>query len=524
MTTLMATILAIAPGQVSDKLPDVSLLASELANAFVTTNNQEFPGTLGLRFSTASVNYGNGRLEIRGGQVTGNVQLVNQRIYRSDNSFYDRPAGTFTYHPQHGHIHFDDWTVFRLRQMLPNNGVGDVVAQGAKTSFCIIELRRVNTSAPGHNDAPSYNSCGQIQGLRPGWADIYGSSLYGQVINITGVPNGIYWLEGDIDPNNFILESDETNNQVRIPVAIGPVPTATPDAYEENDSIAQVNARPEGTTNSPNMGLILNPVFMNNLSMDDADDWYKIRIHAGSPGAYIQMESPYLQQSNINLQLTNAAGTVVRSSTGSYSWENISLDGLAEGTYFIRVYRSGTGNNPNYRLTINPTPNDPPFLTLNEPLPGERLVEKSLMTFPVVWNGGDPNLDPKYVSLLRSRARDHSQAEPIPGYQDMQSANGSVNINTADFGLKRWFILGVGTDGGAQTLSWAPGTVYLYRKGDITEDGHYHRDDYELARKLIRAGSLRPLSFAILDIDRNGIVNDKDLKALLELIEHDHGD
>lgn len=525
MTPLILASALLGAPSANDLLPDVSLLASELTNAYISTSNPELPaGTRGLRFSTASVNYGNGRLEVRGGAITGNIQQVNQRVFRDNGTFWDRPAGSFTYHPEHAHIHFDDWTIFRLKQVLPNGGVGSVVKEGAKTSFCIIELRRVNQNLPGHNASPGYNSCGQVQGLRPGWADIYGASLFGQVIDLTGVPDGVYWLEGDIDPNNQILESDETNNQVRIQVAIGPVPPAVPDRYEENDTRAQVNARPEGGLNSPNMGLVLNPVIHENLSMDDADDWYKVKLHAGSVGAYLQVESPYLQTSNLNVQLTDVNGTVLRSSTGSYSWENLSLDGLAAGTYFIRVYRGSTANNPRYRMIINPSPNDPPMLEMNEPVSGTRYVEKSLQTFPVSWNGSDPNNDPKLVSLLRSRIDGNNAiAEPIPGYQDMPNGSGPVNVNTADFAVGRWFILGVGSDGGAQTLSWAPGAVMIYIKGDLNMDGHVHEDDLEIALKVFFGGGMDRHYTTLLDMDRNGVVNYTDIKILMEIVEgHDH--
>jgi len=529
MNTLVAVIAAMSMGSpkvADDVLPDVSLLAYELANAYVTTSNNELPpGTRALRFSTASVNHGNGRLEIRGGAITGGLQLVNQRIYRTDGSFWDRAAGSFVYHPTHGHIHFEDWTVFRLKQVLPNGGVGDTVATGAKTSFCIIELRHDNSNAPGHNTPPAYNSCGQVQGLRPGWADIYGASLDGQFIELTGVPDGIYWLEGDIDPDNLLLESDETNNSVRIQVAIGTTPAAVPDLYEDNDSMAITNARPEGGVNSPNLGLVLNERIIQNLSMEDSSDWYKLRIHAGEVGSYIQMDSPYLQQSNLNLQLYNSAGTSVRSSTGSYSWENISLSGLAAGDYFIRVTKAGSGNNPLYRLILSPTPNNPPFLEMELPGTGTHYIEKSYATFPVQWNGNDPDLDPKFVSILRSREfGNNGMAEPIPGYQDMPNAQGSANINTAEFGLGMWHILGVGTDGGAQTLSWAPGNIVIYLKGDINSDGHVHMDDYyEAAKTFAQRLPFIGVKFYAADMDRNGVITREDIKKILQLAnEHPH--
>ncbi len=528
LNTILIAMAAMSMGSqkmANDKLPDASLLAYELASAYVSTSNQELPnGVRGLRFNTASVNWGIGRLEIRGGAINGNTQEVNQRVYRTDGTFWDRPAGSFTYHAQHGHIHFDDWTVFRLRRVTAGNGVGETVAQGAKTSFCILELRVANASLPGHGESPGYTTCGQVQGLRPGWADIYGASLYGQVIDLTGVADGIYWLEGDIDPNNLILESDETNNQVRVQVAIGSVPTATPDVFEENDTIAQVNARTEGATNSPNMGLVLNETRIENLSMEDTNDWFKVRLHAGGVGTYVQMESPYLQQGDLDLQICNSAGTVLRSSTGSYSWENVSLEGLPAGDYFIRVFKTGTGNNPNYRLTISPTPNNPPILTLNEPGAGMKYVERSLETFPVVWNGGDPDLDPKKVSILRSRVNgNNGVAGPIPGYQDMPNASGMVNINTADFAPGRWYILGVGTDGGAHTLSWAPGSVYIYTKGDLNEDGHIHEDDLEMAYKLFFRNAFSRLYAKILDMNRDNKITIEDIEILEDIVnDHEH--
>lgn len=528
MNTLVAAIAAFSMGSpflADDVLPDASLLDYELAGAYVTTSNSELPaGTRALRFSTASVNYGPGRLEIRGGAINGGLQLVNQRIFRTDGTFWDRPAGSFIYHPTHGHIHFEDWTVFRLKQVLPNGGVGNVVAEGAKTSFCIIELRHHDSNAPGHNTLPAYNSCGQVQGLRPGWADIYGASLDGQFINLTGVPDGIYWLEGDVDPDNLLLESDETNNAVRIQVAIGSVPTAVADAYENNDTLAMVESAPAAGINSPNLGLVLNEKVINNLSMEDSADWYKIQIHAGSVGAYVQMTSPYLRQSNLNLELYNPAGSLLRSSTGSYSWENMSLQGLAAGTYFIKVTKASSGNNPLYQLVISPTPNNPPFLTMNNPNAGDHFVEKSLETFLVQWNGGDPDLDPKFVSIMRSRELGNSAvAEPIPGYQDMPNAQGSANINTAEFEVGRWFVLGVGTDGGAQTHSWAPGTVWIYKRGDFNMDGHVHLDDYYLAFRQFRNGpAFTGLKLLTADMDRNGVVTDRDLKLLWFLAQEDH--
>lgn len=461
------------------------------------------------------------------GRYTAPLRMsINASIAPTEPSGIDPPA-RFTYHANHGHIHFDDWTVFRLRVRNEDGSPGDVVATGAKTSFCIIELRRYDSSLPGHNDPPGYNSCGQVQGLRPGWSDVYGSSLYGQVIDLTGVADGIYYLEGDIDPDNKILESNEENNSVMIPVAIGSVPGSSPDPYEENDSKSVVDGKTEGAPNSPNLGLVLNETFIPNLSMEDNGDYFKFKIHEGNNNAYVRIESPYLRNADLDMQLLNSSGTVIDDSTGSYSWEQISLKNRPAGTYYIRVFRAGSGNNPLYYLRISPTPNDPPFLELNQPSLNPQYVEKSYETFEVIWNGGDPNQDPKLVSILRSRVKfDHANAEPIPGYQDMPNGQGSVNINTAEFSLGLWYILGVGSDGGAQTEAWAPGAVHIYIKGDFDYDGHCHMEDFEYGYKMYRQssrGGPGPEFRAIADMDRDGDVDMIDMRLLFEKANNDHG-
>ena len=64
-------------------------------------------------------------------------------------AYDEQPAGSFTFHPTHGHLHFDDWVQLHLREVLPGNGVGEIVASGNKTSFAIIDLEPHDTALPG---------------------------------------------------------------------------------------------------------------------------------------------------------------------------------------------------------------------------------------------------------------------------------------------------------------------------------------------------------------------------------------
>src|SRR5207247_578097 len=101
---------------------------------------------------------------------------------------------------------------YNLRTVTESNGVGDIVASGQKVSFCLLDSRKYDGSLPGAPNSDQYNTCGQLQGISVGWADVYNSRLANQWIDITDVPEGTYWLESEVDPSNRILESDETNN------------------------------------------------------------------------------------------------------------------------------------------------------------------------------------------------------------------------------------------------------------------------------------------------------------------------
>ncbi len=192
-------------------LPDLWVMADVALDYLYgwTIDQTEIPGRTLLRLTTTTPNTGAGPLELRG--TSANPGVV-QRIYNSDGTWTERLAGSFTFHPTHGHLHFDNWVQFHLREVVPGGGVGPIVVSGHKTSFAVIDLERHDNSGP----TASQYSGGLIQGLSVGWRDVYDATLDGQWIDVTGVQPGQYWLEGIVDPENSILESDETNNANRI--------------------------------------------------------------------------------------------------------------------------------------------------------------------------------------------------------------------------------------------------------------------------------------------------------------------
>ncbi|MFM9052515.1 MAG: T9SS type A sorting domain-containing protein [Bacteroidota bacterium] len=173
--------------------------------------------------------------------------LINQRIYHKNGNtmtYYDRPAGTMTYHPTHGHLHVDNWGTYTLRTEDPNepNPLNwPIIGAGTKLAFCVMDygncggasyqdhcLDTAGNSMNGASFFPnyglgggSYNCSQSVQGISSGYLDIYWTSLDGMWIQIPpGTCNGNYWIVTEVDPNGFFLEEYENNNVYASPVTL----------------------------------------------------------------------------------------------------------------------------------------------------------------------------------------------------------------------------------------------------------------------------------------------------------------
>jgi hypothetical protein len=193
-------------------LPDLITSPAPLSDNSI--DFETIPGKKLLRLSNSSPNVGVGKLELRGGKILEDGKReVFQRIYLSNGRFVSRLAGVFEYHPEHKHIHFKDYAVYRLRIVMPDSGVGSIVASSEKISFCIRNSVVYDRKLPGFNPKSEYKNCSSdVQGIGVGYADFYGKNLYGQWIDITDVPPGQYWIESEVDPLNRLKESNEDNN------------------------------------------------------------------------------------------------------------------------------------------------------------------------------------------------------------------------------------------------------------------------------------------------------------------------
>jgi Lysyl oxidase len=233
------------------RLPDLTVWVSPedgfLYNWYIDRNEPLMPGRTLLRLSNTIVNQGKGALELRPGEVNSEgKQEVFQRIFNDDGTFTDRLAGTFIYHPEHAHTHFEDFAQYNLRSVTADNGVGDVVASGDKVSFCLLDVKKYTESIHGSARTQHYRTCELFQGISVGWADVYHSGLADQWIDITDVPDGQYWLESVVDPSNRIVESNDSNNVARILITLGR--PAGDDFPNDFSSAADLALTDKGTT------------------------------------------------------------------------------------------------------------------------------------------------------------------------------------------------------------------------------------------------------------------------------------
>ncbi len=234
-------------------LPDMTATAD-----IITTQHTETPGM--IRLSNATPNIGWGPMEIHGSNScycdtvpvpcstticpSGNPPTQNliQTLYRKNGNVITSvdtlTPGTMSYHPTHGHVHINGWSEFTLVKedtTISNPLLWPVIADGAKVSFCLINLGDCTNNngwcvdTLGNTittaDIPNYpfgvvSGCGQDQGIYTGMLDIYDQNLPDMYIDLTGVCNGNYYIISYTDPDNNFVEQNENNNWVAVPISL----------------------------------------------------------------------------------------------------------------------------------------------------------------------------------------------------------------------------------------------------------------------------------------------------------------
>jgi hypothetical protein len=472
------------------------------------------PGRKHLRFANGTANAGPGALEVSGRlpQNADGTQTIIQRLYREDGTWFEREAGRFVFHPEHRHIHVEGWAAYRLREVLPEGEAGALVAEGDKVSSCLLDGAVYDPSVENFEMYPRYISCSLgVQGISVGWIDIYTKNLPGQSIDVTDVPDGVYWLESEADPDDAILEADEENNTARVLVTLG-TPPSPPDPLEPNDSPLHVRGLPPGAPGSANLGPSNPKRVLRGLSLHDGSDQDFFRFygnHSGSALEFVQIDYDPAAGDADAVLLDDQLQTVglATRTAGSLA---ISLAGYDEGWYFAHVFSPAGRPLAEYTLTVVPPRNEPPSLRVVSPgAQGSRRIHAADL-FSVTWEHEDAEGDEAWVSVYLSREPVLDGGEMLLETSLFTAAGlGVAVINSAELEPGSYWVYCAITDGGSTAGAWSEGTVSFLA---LLEDCAAAETDADCNRNLVADGC-EIASGVRADCDENGRPDECDVSA-----------
>ena len=239
-----------------EHLPDLqTIIPTDAFSVVVTPEGREF------RYTHLVYNNGPGPLEIQPfydeaiGGYRGRQQILTHDAAGRWSQVRDRRVpDTFIFHAEHGHFHFP-LASFGLYKVATDGGFGPAVALSPKIGFCIDDSYLYNTSLE-HSGAflGSRSSCSDPNGLRGisvGGADEYDYRDPGQAVPIDGLADGTYWFRAMTDPNDDMVELNESNNETDVLVTIANG-TVTPGRVLHPDTTP-----PRGTFTSPLDGQVV---------------------------------------------------------------------------------------------------------------------------------------------------------------------------------------------------------------------------------------------------------------------------
>lgn len=180
------------------------------------------PNSKYLRFSATVWNAGNSPMVVDGFRRPGK-DLMDAYQYFIDadgNQTGYRKVGTMIWHtaPTHNHWHFEDFARYRLLRADKTQAV-----RSRKESFCLANTDAVDYTVEGADWRPEntdlHTACGDHgslslrEVLASGSGDTYAQFRAGQAFRIDNLPNGIYYVSVEGNPQRNLVESDTTNNE-----------------------------------------------------------------------------------------------------------------------------------------------------------------------------------------------------------------------------------------------------------------------------------------------------------------------
>jgi hypothetical protein len=174
-----------------------------------------------LTFGATEWNRGPARMVVEGFREPGtNVMDAFQYFYDGDSPVGRAPVGTMIYHGgTHQHWHFQQFTEYSLLDATKSE-----VVLSKKQSWCLAPTDAIDLTVEGATWLPGsfgFTACGSKgsiwvrEVLDVGWGDTYFQFMSGQAFNITGLPNGTYFIQVHVNPLGALYETD-TGNDVEL--------------------------------------------------------------------------------------------------------------------------------------------------------------------------------------------------------------------------------------------------------------------------------------------------------------------
>ena len=221
-------------------LPDLVSYQHEysVAEVVATPDGTEF---FALRFAGFVTNLGDGPLDLRGNpQLADDADLTShdvwQRALTIDGDWVNLTKPPIDFEVDDGHDHFHVMGIVEY-SLWDTSGTVEI-SSGAKIGFCLIDVMErpdlhANPGPKRHeqwNPDNYYCQSGRPRakilhmGISEGWQDIYSFSETFQWIDVSDVQPGYYRIGQRADPDNVIVESDETNNELVLTQRLQVVP------------------------------------------------------------------------------------------------------------------------------------------------------------------------------------------------------------------------------------------------------------------------------------------------------------
>lgn len=303
-------------------------------------------------------------------------QNVLQKVYTFNGSSftpaYYRAAGRVSYHSGHGHLHYEGYAGYKLRQRNTDGTPGAYVQHadgsgivGAKSGFCLLTFGGTFTTESGASSStlPGYNldstdsngqavpaNCGYNQGVRVGHYDQYSSGLEGQWLDVTGVPNGQYFVEIEMDAGHFMNETNETNNAKTFAVTLNanpPVGGIAPDVYDKR---RQRNDTVDTAVDMGDLGAFTKTGLTIHWGMDQ--DYFEFAATSTGTGTV----STTAASGNVDLYLYDRNGTLLKESTLVSGTDTVSWNFVKGEEYYAKVQTYNSTLSSNYQIAWNIKP------------------------------------------------------------------------------------------------------------------------------------------------------------------------